>query len=134
MIKYAAEEYQECKKWIAEKIQKGYSWEDVKKLCTTSEMFDGMFHKLQEVDLIIPPTMESSDWVELVEEQQTNHIPIVDMFGGISAERITNTMPVPTGSSSAWNNYKNQLLGKTDGKPKMSEEDVMLVEKNCHWM
>ena len=39
MVKFAAEEYQECKKWIAQKIQEGYSWTDVKKLCTTEEMF-----------------------------------------------------------------------------------------------
>ena len=40
MIRFAAEEYQECKKWIAKKIQGGYSWADVKKLCTTDEMFE----------------------------------------------------------------------------------------------
>ena len=40
MIRFAAEEYQECKKWIAQKIQAGYSWADVKKLCTTDEMFE----------------------------------------------------------------------------------------------
>lgn len=134
MIRFAAEEYQECKKWIAKKIQGGYSWADVKKLCTTDEMFEEEFYRMQEDEMIIPPTMNPEDWEALVCEQEENHIPIVDMFGGISAEGATNTLSVPMGDASAWNNYKNHLLGRTDGKPKMSEEAVTLVEKNCHWL
>ena len=134
MIRFAAEEYQECKKWIAQKIQAGYSWADVKKLCTTDEMFEEEFYRLQDDEMIIPPTMNPEDWAALVCEQEENHIPIVDMFGGISAEGATNTLSVPMGGASAWNNYKNHLLGRTDGKPKMSEEAVTLVEKNCHWL
>ena len=134
MIRFAAEEYQQCKKWIAEKIQEGYSWEDVKKLCVSNEMFEEEFYRLQEDEMIIPPNMDSSDWIALVREQEENHIPIVDMFGGISANGANNTLPVPTGASSAWNNYKNYLLGRFDGKVKMSEEAVTLVEKNCHWI
>lgn len=134
MIRFAAEEYQECKKWIAKKIQGGYSWADVKKLCTTDEMFEEEFYRMQEDEMIIPPTMNPEDWEALVCEQEENHIPIVDMFGGISAEGATNTLSVPMGGASAWNNYKNHLLGRTDGKPKMSEEAVTLVEKNCHWL
>ena len=134
MIKFAAEEYQQCKKWIAEKIQGGYSWPDVKKLCVSDELFEEEFYRLQEDEMIIPPNMEPSDWIELVIEQEENHIPIVDMFGGISANGANNTLQVPTGASSAWNNYKNYLLGRLDGKAKMSEEAVTLVEKNCHWI
>ena len=134
MVKFAAEEYQECKKWIAQKIQEGYSWADVKRLCTTDELFQEEFYRLQDDEMIIPPTMSPEDWEVLVCEQEENHIPIVDMFGGISAEGATNTLSVPMGGASAWNNYKNHLLGRTDGKPKMSEEAVTLVEKNCHWL
>lgn len=134
MIRFAAEEYQECKKWIAEKIQSGYSWADVKVLCVTEAMFEEEFSRLQEDEMIIPISMNSNDWIALVTEQEENHIPIVDMFGGISAEGKTNTLSIPLGSASAWNNYKNHLLGKNGGKPKMSEEAVTLVEKNCHWL
>ena len=66
MIKFAAEEYQQCKKWIAEKIQGGYSWSDVKKLCVSDELFAEEFYRLQEDEMIIPPNMEPSDWVDLV--------------------------------------------------------------------
>lgn len=134
MVRFAAEEYQECKKWIAQKIQEGYSWADVKKLCTTDVLFQEEFYRLQDDEMIIPPSMSPEDWEVLVSEQEENHIPVVDMFGGISAEGATNTLPVPMGGASAWNNYKNHLLGRTDGKPKMSEEAVTLVEKNCHWL
>ena len=37
MVKFAAEEYQECKKWIAQKIQEGYSWADVNKQVVDSD-------------------------------------------------------------------------------------------------
>lgn len=134
MVKFAAEEYQECKKWIAQRIQEGCSWADVKKLCTTEEQFREKFYRLQDDEMIIPPSMSPEDWEILVREQEENHIPIVDMFGGISAEGATTHLSVPMGGVSAWNNYKNHLLGRTDGKPKMSEEAVTLVEKNCHWL
>lgn len=134
MIRFAAEEYQECKIWIAQKKEEGYSWNDIKKLCTNDEMFEEEFYRLQEDEMIIPPTMNPEDWIALVVEIEENHIPIVDMFGGISADGATNTLPVPIGGSSAWNNYKNHLLGRNDGKPKMSEEAVTMVEKNCHWL
>ena len=112
MIRFAAEEYQECKKWIAEKIQSGYSWNDVKKLCVSNKLFEDEFYRLQDDEMIIPPTMKPEEWELLVCEQEENHIPIVDMFGGISSEGRTNTFSVPTGVASAWNNYKNYLLGR----------------------
>lgn len=134
MNRFTAEKYRDCKKWIAEKIQSGYSWNDVKKLCVSNELFEEEFYRLQNDEMIIPPTMKPEEWEMLVCEQEENHIPIVDMFGGISSEGRTNTFPVPTGVVSAWNNYKNYLLGRIDGNPKMSEEAVALIEKNCHWL
>jgi hypothetical protein len=46
MIRFAAEEYQECKIWIAQKKEEGYSWNDIKKLCTNDEMFEEEFKKV----------------------------------------------------------------------------------------
>lgn len=130
---FASDEYINCKRWIAGRIQEGCSWNEVKRLCVNPELVEEEFDRLQNDELIIPPDMGLSEWIKLVSEQEANHIPIVDMYG-ISLEGKTNTFSLPTGSGSSWNQYKNYLLGKKDGKPKMSEKAVSFVEKNCHWL
>lgn len=131
-MSFSAEEYTSCKKWIAQKIQEGFSWEDVEHLCVPEEQAAEQFDYLQNEELVFPPNMEFSEWSELVKSVRSNYIPITDIFG-ISGG-TSNTLPVPTDSSSAWVRYKNHLLGKYSGKPKMSDAAVGILENNCHWI
>lgn len=133
MSGFASEEYNSCKVWIAEQIQAGASWEAVKNLCVSPELVESEFERLQYDELIIPLTMSLDDWRNLVTAIEGDYSPIVEMYG-ISAEGNSNTLPVPTDSGSAWMRYKNNLLGKYTGKPKMSEAGVTHVEKNSHWI
>ncbi len=133
MNSFASEEYTGCKKWIAEKIQSGASWDDVKNLCVSSNKVDEEFDRLKFDDLIVPMNMELDDWRALIAEIGGDYSPIVDMYG-ISANGDSNTLPIPTDFGSAWVRYKNSLLGTYTGKPKMSDGAVTLVEKNSHWI
>lgn len=133
MSGFASEEYNNCKAWIAAQIQAGATWEDVKNLCVAPEQIENEFERLQYDELIVPLTMTLDDWRNLVATVEGDYSPIVEMYG-ISAEGNSNTLPVPTDSGSAWIRYKNSLLGKYTGKPKMSEAAVTLVEKNSHWI
>ena len=133
MSGFASDEYTHCKQWIAEQIQKGHTWDEVKNLCVPADQVEEAFDNLRYDELIIPTSMELNDWRDLVEEIEGDYSPIVDMYG-ISADGNSNTLPVPTDAGSAWVRYKNHLLGKYTGKPKMSEAAVALVEKNSHWV
>lgn len=133
MSGFASEEFTGCKKWIAEKIQSGASWDDVKNLCVAPNEVNEAFDRLKFDDLVVPMDMELDDWCALIDEMKDSYSPIVDMYG-ISAGGDSNTLPIPTDSGSAWVRYKNNLLGTYSGKPKMSDGAVTLVEKNSHWI
>lgn len=132
MTGFSAEEYTSCKKWIASKIQEGYSWEDVAHLCVPEEQVADEFDYLQSEELVFPPNLELSEWPDLVKTVQSSYTPITDLYG-ISGG-TSNTLPIPTDSGSAWVRYKNHLLGKYSGKAKMSDAAVDTLENNCHWI
>lgn len=132
MGNYAGEEYTSCKQWIAEKIQRGFNWDQVVHLCVSNEDEKKEFDRLQNEELIIPPNMDFSEWHDLVTTIQSNYTQITELYG--ISDGITNTLGVPTDGGSAWVKYKNHLLGKNTGIPKMSCDAVDMLENNCHWM
>lgn len=133
MSGFASEKYIDCKKWIANQIQAGATWEEVGNLCVTPENAEKELERLQYDELIVPLTMTLEEWRRLIAEMQDNYIPIVEMYG-IDAGENSNVLPVPTDSGSAWVRYKNSLLGKNTGNPKMSESAITFIEKNSHWI
>lgn len=132
MSNYAGEEYIACKQWIAEQIGNGFSWDEVEHLCVASGKETGEFERLQNEELIIPPNMEFDEWTEFVRSIKSHYSQITDLYG--IADGDANHLPVPTDAGSAWVRYKNHLLGKYSGTPKMSGEAVDMLENNCHWM
>ncbi len=132
-MSFASEEYLSCKEWISDKIESGNTWEQVKLFCTSEEKAPDVFDRLQNEELIIPQNMSMKDWGDLIEEMRIGYTPLYIPVG-LSDGRLNNLFPVPTDSASAWIRYKNYLLGKYDGKPKMDEPAIDFVEKNCHWI
>ena len=132
MCNFAGAEYIKCKQWVAEKIQTGFTWEDVMHLCVSAEDEEDEFDRLQSEELIIPPNMDYTEWGPFIETIKGNYVQITDLYGISDGE--TNKLTVPTDSGSAWVRYKEYLLGRHTGKPKMSGEAVDMLENNCHWM
>lgn len=132
-MRFASEEFLDCKKWIAERIESGSTWEQVKLFCVSEEDAPAVFDTLQNEELLIPQNMEYSDWAALVDEMKADYTPLYIPVG-ISDGHLNNSFTVPTDSSSAWMRYKNYLMGKFDGRPKMTDAAVQFVEKNCHWI
>lgn len=132
MSNYAGEEYIACKQWIADKIQEGFSWDEVAHFCVDSDSEMGEFDRLQNEELIIPQNMDCSEWAEFVSTIHNHYSQITDLYG--IADKESNKLGVPTDAGSAWVRYKNHLLGKYSGKPKMSSDAVDMLENNCHWM
>ncbi len=132
MSNYASEEYIESKKWISEKISEGYSWEDVKVLCTTYDKAESVFCELRDEELIIPGDMEYEEWPSYVDEVRKSYSMISDPYG--IAVGTSNTLPIPTDTGSPWVRYKKYLLGQIDGKRRISDAAVAQIEKNTHWI
>ena len=132
-MRFASEEYIDCKKWVTGKIENGFSWDQVKSFCVSAEDAFSVFDTLQNTDLIIPENMQFEDWPALIDEMKADYTPLYEPTG-ISNGHINNTLCVPTDNGSAWMRYKNYLMGKTDGKPKMTDTAVQYVERNCHWI
>ena len=132
-MSFASEEYSDCKKWIAQKIEDGNTWDEIKNFCVSPTDALSIFDYLQNEELIIPQNMSFEDWPILVDEMKQGYTPLY-VPTGLSDGHLNNSLVVPTDSGSAWVRYKNYLMGVYDGKPKMTEEAVGFVEKNCHWI
>lgn len=132
-MSFASEEFLDCKKWIAAQIENGKTWDEVKTFCVSEDEAQDVFDQFQNEELIIPQNMSFSDWANLVDEMRVDYTPLYVPVG-ISDGHLNNSFTVPTDSGSAWVRYKNYLLGKFDGKPKMTDAAVGFVERNCHWI
>ena len=133
MSLYATPEYNICKTWVAEKIQEGFTWDNLLTLCVPSQQAEDEFARLQYEELVIPFVMCFDEWPNFITTLRENYSPIIEMFG-IASDNTSDLLPVPADPGSAWVRYKNNLLGIPNGKAKMSEAAVALVEKNCHWI
>ena len=133
MNDYVSEKYIRCKEWIAHKREEGFSWDEIKSFCVSSESVADEFDRLQNEEMVIPDDFSISDWETFVDAQINLYIPIESMFG-ISSDGGKNTLRLPTGATSSWAQYKNHLLGKDTGKASMSETAVGVVEQNCYWL
>ena len=132
-MRFASEEFIDCRKWISERIESGNTWEEVKLFCVSEDEARAVFDQLQSIDLVIPQNMCFEDWSDLVDEMKADYTPLYIPVG-ISNGQLNNSFTVPTDTGSAWMRYKNYLMGKLDGKPKMTDAAVQFVEKNCLWI
>ena len=76
MSDYASEKYLEAKKWVSKKITDGYSWDDVKKLCVSSDEAKNEFIQLRDDELILPEGMEFREWSEFIDEMKKGYSAI----------------------------------------------------------
>ena len=74
--------------------------------------------------------MSFDQWKEFVDNVHGNYTQITVLYG--IADKNSNNLGVPTDAGSAWVRYKNHLLGKYSGKPKMSGDSVDVLENNLH--
>ena len=133
MSDYASNEYSACRQWIAEKLNNGYSWDDVRHLCAVPGKEEETFIDLQESELIIPDNMEYSEWIGFVDYVKSGYSRITQMYG-LSDGSDGGNLSVPVDPGSPWVRYKKYLLGKVDGKKRMSDTSIMQIENNCHWI
>lgn len=131
MLDFESKAYQPCKEWIANNIDAGKSWNDIKKLCVSDDDFDLMLQNLKD-DELWPKKLDKSIWEQFVDYYKNLLIPVMIVDGeeviAIDKGGLTNYFPVPTGYSSSWEKYKS-YLGK-----KMSSDSIANLQKSCQWI
>ena len=81
MNSYSSDEYVNIKKWAAEKIQEGFSWEDLLYLCVSQAEAETEFDRLQNDELLIPQDMEYHEWVQFIDLLRNSYTPITELYG-----------------------------------------------------
>ena len=132
MNMFSGDEFIPCKEWIADQIKDGFTWNDVLHFCVSPEKEIEVFNDLKDEQLIIPPNMEYDQWGDFIDFVKQGYTQITSLYGISAGE--ANNLRVPVDEGSPWISYKNHLLGKYTGKPKMSDAAVTMLENNCHWI
>lgn len=131
MFDFEGKAYQSCKEWIAEKIDTGKTWDEIKSLCVSDSDFDMVLQDMKD-DELWPKKLDREIWVQFVEYYKKQLIPVKIVEGedvvAIDKGSLTNHFPVPTGHASSWEKYK-AYLGK-----KMSLDSIANLQKSCQWI
>lgn len=130
MANFEHEKYDPCKKWIKEKREIGFDWEEIRVLCTTEE--DALVALSEYCDDDWPEDMDLAEWNGLVSylERIWKSISIIDDNPVAGLERFPGDPSIVplSGEASTWAKYK-----KTISKS-LSDESVAEVEKSCKWI
>ncbi len=131
MADFEGKAYQTCKEWIANKRDKGHSWEDIDNLCVSNDEFDEQLEMLKDTEMF-PLQLNRKVWLEFVEYYKAMLIPVTVVEGqdviAIDTGKLLNQFQIPTGVTSSWDSYKSYL------SKRMSPESVANIQKSCHWI
>lgn len=131
MPDFESKAYQPCKEWIANNIDAGKSWDEIKNLCVSTDDFDIMLQNLKD-DELWPKKLDKSMWAQFVDYYKILLIPVKIADGeeviAIDKGGLANHFPVPTGYSSSWDKYKTYLVKK------MSPDSIANLQKSCQWI
>lgn len=130
-MNFESPDFRPCKEWIAERVDEGKTWDEIKNLCTSEEMVQVTLDTYYD-ELLWPADLTSDIWSEFVsyyrEMYQRVKIVSEDPVIAIDTGVLSNTFAVPTGKASSWEQYK-KVLGK-----EMSDVSIGNIQKSCHWI
>ena len=119
--------FQPCKEWIAEQIDSGKTWDEVKAYGEDATNLDAL-----KDNELFPLEMTPEMWTEFVEYYRSIvvSVQIVDGEDVVAIDKggLSNTFGIPFGYSSTWERYK-KFLGN-----KMSPDSISNLQKSCLWI
>lgn len=128
---FESKAFQPCKEWIASKIDKQKSWDDIKALCVDTSMFEDTLQMLIDEESW-PLKLTKVIWQEFVDYYKSIVITVRNTEGeeviAIDNGGVSNHHPIPTGYASSWEKYKSHLCKK------MSPDSIANLQKSCHWI
>lgn len=131
MADYESGAFQPCKEWIAEQVDAGKTWEEIKGLCVDSDQYADILKKYKYEEMW-PLNLDELEWRDFVDYYKSQYIAVQIVDGeeviAIDKGGLTNTYKIPTGFSSSWEHYKNALAEK------MSPDSIANLQKSCLWI
>ena len=131
MNDFESAKYQPCREWIANCIENGSSWDEIKHLCVSIDQFEEAMTCLKN-DEMFPLDLDQPTWDQYVDYYKGILISINVVEGekviAIDGGSMCNNFPLPTGYSSSWEKFKETL------QTKMSHDSIANLQKSCLWI
>lgn len=115
MSQYNSPIYDETRRWIQKKRERGISWADLRYACKSTDSALGEFLRTRQIEDDWPP-FSTDAWKELVTEMEEYESKQRDFIfhghdGALFDENQDNNLQVPENERSCWQLYKNLLDG-----------------------
>lgn len=133
MSKYDSPIYDECKRWIQKKQEKGIDWASLRLACKNDTVGLARFLKMltKEYDW---PVLSVDEWIELVEECEEYQSSQQDIRfrgnDGVLFDRTQdNGLHVPENPRSCWQLYKNGLKWEKESVQDLEDATIGILKR-----
>lgn len=123
--------FQPCKEWLASEITSGRTWDDVIALGPNESDAETKLENYVNT-LGWPEDLDMTTWEQFVHYYKDQLYPITATEGekvvAIGGTAPVNAYPVPSGLTSAWQQYSDSLQGN------LSHMSIANIRKGCIWV
>ena len=133
MSKYDSPIYDDCRKWIQKKQEKGIGWASIRMACKNdmAELSRFLKTRSEEDDW---PAFAVDDWTELVEEcemffSSQQDIKFRGNDGALFDRTQDNGLNVPENPRSCWQLYKNSLKWKEESIRDLEDATIGILKR-----
>lgn len=133
MSKYDAPLYDECRRWIQRRAEKGIAWEEIRMACKSDihALQNFLNNRIEEDDW---PNITVDDWVTLVEEceeyaNKQQSLVFRGSDGALFDSKQDNALKIPENERSCWQLYKNNLKWKKESIEELENATIGILRR-----
>lgn len=133
MGKYDAPAYDDCRKWIQKKHEKGIDWPEIRMACknSVSALSSFLSQHAEEDDW---PELSANEWFELVDENEEYESKQQDFRfrgsdGALFDTKQDNGLRVPQNERSCWQLYKKHLNWKEESLTDIENATIGILKR-----
>ena len=133
MSQYNSPIYDETRRWIQKKRERGISWADLRYACKSTDSALGEFLRTRQIEDDWPP-FSTDAWKELVTEMEEYESKQRDFIfhghdGALFDENQDNNLQVPENERSCWQLYKKSLGWKPESIQDLEEATIGILRR-----
>lgn len=133
MSQYNSPIYDETRRWIQKKSERGISWADLRYACKSTDSALGEFLRTRRIEDDWPP-FSTDAWKELVTEMEEYENKQRDFIfhghdGALFDENQDNNLQVPENERSCWQLYKKSLGWKPESIQDLEEATIGILRR-----
>lgn len=133
MSRYDSPSFDDCRRWIQKKRERGISWEDLQLACKQSEgrLLEFLSTRREEDDW---PVMSVAEWKSLVNEiaeyeDKQQNLRFKGNDGALYDPNQDNGLKVPENERSCWQLYKKSLGWKQESIQDLEEATIGILRR-----